>query len=258
MRSRWPTLSYARLVLTVLGELLLKMLLPAAVSYFDIDKINTLIKFVNLAADLLDGEFDRAGPHPEEVESLRPACVPLWTPSLSGAVGQLIGTKTWGLHFIQALGVQMTSWYYAFLIGEYPSQEETSSLVFTVADGIIWMLHAPRRHGAQAASSRCARPSAPDCTPSISDDGSRCFHAPFSNLATSRKRMLQQPSSDDGVPLLDKMRRRRRRAIRRWWWGRAVGGKSVLSTEFLAACAWRARRDCRVRKKAPASCSATG
>src|SRR5450830_485924 len=48
------------LFFTVLGEPPLKMLrYQQQFPFFDIDKINHSIKFVNLASDLLDGDFDR-------------------------------------------------------------------------------------------------------------------------------------------------------------------------------------------------------
>ena len=48
------------LFFTVLGEPALKMLrYQQQFPFFDVDKVNESIRFVNLATDLLDGDFDR-------------------------------------------------------------------------------------------------------------------------------------------------------------------------------------------------------
>jgi circadian clock protein KaiC len=129
---------------TVLGEPPLKMLrYQQQFDYFDIEKINSSVKFVNLAGDLLNGQFDQVLARiAEEVENFSPSLV--FVDSFRSVV-QSARTPTdpsvYGLqHFVQELGVLMTSWQAtSFLIGEYPTQEEESSPVFTVADGIIWM-----------------------------------------------------------------------------------------------------------------------
>ena len=133
------------LFFTVLGEPPLKMLrYQQQFSYFDIDKINTSIKFINLASDLLDGQFERVLARIiEEVESFGPSLV--FVDSFRSMVQSGKSAREDGAgglqHFIQMLGVQMTGWQATtFLIGEYLTQEEESSPVFTVADGIIWML----------------------------------------------------------------------------------------------------------------------
>lgn len=233
------------LFFTVLGEPPLKMLrYQQQFSYFDIDKINTSIKFVNLASDLLDGEFDRVLARIlEEVESFSPSLV--FVDSFRSVVqsARLARENSdWGLqHFIQALGVQMTSWQATtFLIGEYPSQEETSSPVFTVADGIIWMLQQVHRDAMvrklQVVKMRGQAQRPGLHTFRINDGGVEVFSRAILKFGDiPRGEMSSDLRLTMGVPLLDKM----------MGGGLPVGysllvvgpsgsGKSVLSSEFLA------------------------
>lgn len=129
---------------TVLGEPPLKMLrYQQQFDHFDIDKIDASIKFVNLASELLNGQFDRVLARiTEEVERFSPSLV--FVDSFRSVVTSAKDSTDPGVfglqHFVQELGVLMTSWQATtFLIGEYLTQEEESSPVFTVADGIIWV-----------------------------------------------------------------------------------------------------------------------
>lgn len=131
------------LFFTVLGEPPLKMLrYQQQFPFFDISKINDSIKFVNLAADLLEGDFTRVLERiDEEVQAFAPSLV--FVDSFRSVVqsAKAMDAGAGGLqHFVQQLGVQMTSWLATtFLIGEYLVPEAESSPVFTVADGIIWL-----------------------------------------------------------------------------------------------------------------------
>lgn len=131
------------LFFTVLGESPLKMLrYQQQFPFFDVEKINHSIKFVNLAADLLDGNFDRVLARiSDEVQAFSPSLV--FVDSFRSVVQSakvMEPTSTGLAHFVQQLGMQMASWQATtFLIGEYLAPEAESSPVFTVADGIIWM-----------------------------------------------------------------------------------------------------------------------
>lgn len=233
------------LFFTVLGEPPLKMLrYQQQFSYFDIDKINTSIKFVNLSSDLLDGEFDRVLARIlEEVESFSPSLV--FVDSFRSVVQSAKLARddsTRGLqHFIQALGVEMTSWQATtFLIGEYLSQEESSSPVFTVADGIIWMLQDVHRDAMvrklQVVKMRGQAQRPGLHTFRINDDGVEVFPRAILKFGDSlSSEIFSSQRLTMGVPLLDKM----------MGGGLPVGysllvvgpsgcGKSVLCTEFLA------------------------
>ena len=131
------------LFFTVLGEPALKMLrYQQQFTFFDLDKIDDAIRFVNLSEDLLEGDFDRVLARiAKEVQDYGPSLV--FVDSFRSVV-QSAKREDQGAselqRFVQQLGMQMTSWQATtFLIGEYLLPEAESSPVFTVADGIIWM-----------------------------------------------------------------------------------------------------------------------
>lgn len=131
------------LFFTVLGEPSLKMLrYQQQFSFFDAAKVNASIRYVNLAEDLLQGDFDRVLKRiTEEVQAFSPSLV--FVDSFrSVADSSLHNTNSPGAmqRFLQQLGITMTSWQATtFLIGEYTVPEADSSPIFTVADGIIWL-----------------------------------------------------------------------------------------------------------------------
>ncbi|WP_395400524.1 RAD55 family ATPase [Pseudoduganella sp. UC29_106] len=95
-----------------------------------------------MAADLLQGDFERVLARiDEEVKAFEPSLV--FVDSFRSVVqtARAMDSGVTGLqHFVQHLGMQMTSWLATtFLIGEYLAPESESSPVFTVADGILWM-----------------------------------------------------------------------------------------------------------------------
>ena len=131
------------LFFTVLGEPPLKMLrYQQQFPFFDFSKVNQSIKFVNLAADLLAGDFERVLARiADEVRVFSPSLV--FVDSFRSVAQSAKAMEQGGAglqNFVQRLGMQMTSWLATtFLIGEYLTPEAESSPVFTVADGIIWM-----------------------------------------------------------------------------------------------------------------------
>jgi len=131
------------LFFTVLGEPVLKMLrYQQQFPFFDIKKVNESIRFVNLSADLLEGDFDRVLSRiDQEVKDYAPSLV--FVDSFRSVV-QSRRQEEQGMselqRFVQQLGMQMTSWQATtFLIGEYMTPEAESSPIFTVADGILWL-----------------------------------------------------------------------------------------------------------------------
>jgi len=233
------------LFFTVLGEPPLKMLrYQQQFAYFDIGKINTSIKFINLASDLLDGQFERVLARIiEEVEIFGPSLV--FVDSFRSMVQSAKSVREDGAgglqHFIQMLGVQMTSWQATtFLIGEYLTQEEESSPVFTVADGIIWMLQDVHRDAMMRKlqvikmRGQAQRPGLH--TFRINSGGIEVFPRAIVNYENSQRfDMVSNLRMTMGVSALDEM----------MGGGLPVGysllvvgpsgcGKSMLSTEFLA------------------------
>jgi circadian clock protein KaiC len=144
-------------------------------------------------------------------------------------------------HFIQTLGVHMTSLQATtFLIGEYPVQEEDSSPVFTVADGIIWM--SQHVHGdamvrkLQVVKMRAQRQMPGLHTFRIDENGVEVF--PRAILSAADMGVVEIPKDQRmamGVPVLDEMMGG---GLPAGYSLLVVGpsgcGKSVLSTEFLA------------------------
>jgi len=128
---------------TVLGEPALKMLrYQQQFPFFDPEKIDDSIRFVNLSADLLDGNFDAVLARiTEEVRAFGASLVFVDSFRSVMQTARSLDDGPAGLqHFVQQLGMQMTGWLATtFLIGEYLAPEEESSPVFTVADGIIWL-----------------------------------------------------------------------------------------------------------------------
>lgn len=131
------------LFFTVLGEPALKMLrYQQQFPFFDINKINESIRFINLSADLIEGNFERVLARiANEVKDYDPRLV--FVDSFRSVVQSAPQGKQ-GVpelqRFIQKLGMQMTTWQSTtFLIGEYLTAESDSSPVFTVADGILWL-----------------------------------------------------------------------------------------------------------------------
>ena len=128
---------------TVLGEPTLKMLrYQQQFPFFDFNKINDSIRFINLSADLGEGDFDRISTRiAEEVRDFSPSLV--FVDSFRSVVQSAKKLELGAIdlqNFVQQLGMQMTSWQATtFLLGEYLLPETESSPVFTVADGILWL-----------------------------------------------------------------------------------------------------------------------
>jgi len=131
------------LFFTVLGEPALKMLrYQQQFPFFDVNKVNESIRFINLATDLLDGDFDHVMSHiTKEVRDFDPRFV--FVDSFRSVAQTVKGRENGASNlqkFIQQLGMQMTSWQATtFLIGEYLAPESEASPIFTVADGILWL-----------------------------------------------------------------------------------------------------------------------
>jgi circadian clock protein KaiC len=131
------------LFFTVLGEPPLKMLrYQQQFSFFDVAKVGTCIRYVNLADDLRAGDFggvlDRIV---REVESFSPSLV--FVDSFRSVV-QTAATGNEGVshlqQFVQELCARMASWQATtFLIGEYTQADVEANPIITVADGLLTM-----------------------------------------------------------------------------------------------------------------------
>jgi circadian clock protein KaiC len=138
------------LFFTVLGEPPLKMLrYQQQYSFFDATKVNDSIRFINLADDVMTGNFDRVLARViEEVERFEPALV--MVDSFRSVVQATNGGANGDMdlqHFVQRLGMHLTTWQATtFLIGEYMALESEANPIFTVADGILWLAQSVDRN----------------------------------------------------------------------------------------------------------------
>jgi circadian clock protein KaiC len=130
------------LYFTVLGEPPIKMLrYQQQFDFFDLDRLNRAIRFVNLADDIASGDLEKVLERiVAEVEQHSPGLVFIDSFRSVLLAGQGGGNSFITLQqFIQNLGVLMTGWQATtFLLGEYFSDTEPNP-VFTVADGLIWL-----------------------------------------------------------------------------------------------------------------------
>ncbi len=238
---------YRALFFTVLGEPALKMLrYQQQFSFFDIGKVNESVRFVNLSADLIEGNFDRVLSRiTEEVQAFSPSLV--FVDSFR-SVMQAANPKEQGLavqqRFVQQLGLQMTSWQATtFLIGEYLTPESETNPVFTVADGILWLsqnvYHNSMVRKIQIVKMRGQAQSPGLHTFRISDKGIQVFTRAIVKQDSAAKLTTKESTSEDrlsmGISGLDEM----------LGGGLPVGysllvvgpsgsGKTILATEFLS------------------------
>ncbi len=235
------------LFFTVLGEPALKMLrYQQQFAFFDIDKVNQSIRFVNLSADLQNGNFDRVLSHiADEVKDYAPGLVFVDSFRSVAQSAKSNGQGTFDLQrFVQQLGMQMTSWQATtFLIGEYLLPEAETSPVFTVADGILWISQSLHRNSIvrkmQVVKMR-GQAQAPGLhTFRISNAGIQVFPRAIVQPGAAVEAAIKLSTGDKrapmGVPGLDDM----------LGGGLPVGysllvvgpsgsGKTILATEFLA------------------------
>ena len=240
------------LFFTILGEPALKMLrYQQQFPFFDIKKINESIRYVNLSADLMEGDFDRVLSRiAEEVKDFAPSLV--FIDSFRSVV-QTANQKEQGMselqRFVQHLGMEMTNWQATtFLIGEYMTPEAESSPIFTVADGILWLTQNLHRNSMvrkmQVVKMR-GQAQAPGLhTFRISDKGIQVFPRAIVQQGTevdsSKKVSTGKQRVSMGVPGLDEMLGGGLPAgYSLLVVGPSGSGKTILATEFLAEGARR-------------------
>lgn len=231
------------LFFTVLGEPAIKMLrYQQQYSFFDLSKIDVSVRFVNLSADLLEGNLDRLMERiTEEVSQYAPAAV------FVDSFRSVMRTSRWEEQkpselerFVQQLGMQMTLWQATtFLVGEYLKPEAESAPVFTVADGIIWLSQSMHRSSMvrklQVVKMR-GQAQAPGLhTFRIDDEGLRVFPRAIVQRGSEGPAESVRPRLSMGVQGLDEMMGG---GLPQGYSLLVVGpsgsGKTVLATQFLA------------------------
>jgi len=235
------------LFFTVLGEPALKMLrYQQQFLFFDTQKVNESIRFVNLSSDLIEGTFDRVLSHiADEVKNYAPSLV--FVDSFRSVV-QAVKSEEKRVselqRFIQQLAMQMASWQATtFLIGEYLTPESDSSPVFTVADGILCLSQNLQRNSMvrkiQVVKMR-GQAQAPGLhTFRMSEKGIQIFpRAIIEHISANAPRMKLLQSEDRlsmGIKELDEMLGGGLPAgYSLLVVGPSGSGKTILATEFLA------------------------
>jgi circadian clock protein KaiC len=131
------------LFLTVLGEPPFKMLrYQQQFSFFDFDKVNNSIRFLNLGEEVRNGGLAAVlGRIIQEVEAASPAIVVVDSFRSIALAARRADVDALHLQdFVQELGVRLSGWQATtFLVGEYQPLETEENPVFTVADGVLWL-----------------------------------------------------------------------------------------------------------------------
>jgi len=199
------------LFFTVLGEPAIKMLrYQQQFEFFDQDRLNSAIRFINLSQVVLDNDLDAVLQEiVKEVEASNPGIVVV--DSFRTVVRKVqSGTDNLEIQgFIQRLALHLTSWQATtFLIGEYEEDEARDNPVFTVADGLFWLSQQVERNSIvrklQIRKSR-GQASVPGLhTFRITDSGLQAFPRTFGFTGNEEKAKGQRRLSC-GVAELDEM-----------------------------------------------------
>ena len=137
------------LYFTVLGEPPLKMLrYQQQFDFFDASKLESAVRFVNLADETLTGDLDGVLARiVTETQAFSPSLVFVDSFRSVATVTRERGNSEHQLQlFVQELGMLMASWQATtFLLGEY-THDDGLNPVFTVADGLISLRQSVERN----------------------------------------------------------------------------------------------------------------
>jgi len=235
---------------TVMGEPPVKMLrYQQQFTFFDPSRVGVDIFFINLIEEVLernlDGVLERIT---QEVERRNPSIVVVDSFRTVVRAMDEPGTSELDLqHFLQRLALRLTSWETtSFLIGEF-AEGESRNPVFTVADGVIWLLNELERNSStrklRVTKIRGQAPMPGLHTLRLSDRGTEVF--PRVPQETPDRRKPQGDRLSTGVPELDEMMGGgivRGDSI--MVAGPTGSGKTILATQFVAA--GRKKKECAV------------
>ncbi len=227
---------------TVLGEPALKMLrYQQQYPFFDIEKLNKSVRFINLTKVLLEGGLNGVLESiTKEVESCTPSIVVVDSFRSVMRSKSKSETEREVQGFMQHLSLLLaTSEATTFLIGEYAEAERQNNPVFTVADGIIWLFQQVERNSVvrklQVMKLR-GQASVPGLhTFRITDGGLQAFSRTL-GLTGKKKQAPDKRRLSTGITALDEM----------MGGGIPEGdsvlvagssgtGKTLLATQFIAA-----------------------
>jgi circadian clock protein KaiC len=230
---------------TVVGEPPLKMLrYQQQYKFFDVERVNESVRFVNLSQDVVGGTLDKLLARiVKEVEATNPGVV-IVDSFRTIAQAERAQDGDFDLqHFVQRLAVRLTGWQATtFLVGEYDPSEAAHNPVFTVADGVLWLLQSIDRNSmvrkAQVMKMRGQAPIPGLHTFRITDDGIEVFPRLIvgpEEKSTDKKREPRKRLSV-GIKELDEMLGG---GIPEGYSvlvaGPSGSGKSVLGTKFIMA-----------------------
>lgn len=238
---------------TAMGESGLKMLrYQQQFSFFDFDKINHIIRFIDLSDDLLNGAYDNVFKRiSKEIQNFSPRLV--FVDSFRSLV-EMIEMEHNGQashsslqRFIQQLAQQLAAWQATtFLIGEYNESNVNTETnpVLSVADGILWLSQNLHRNS-MVRKIQAIKMRGQDHTPGlhtfrINNHGLRIFPRAVLPPEIEKEKNDNTPFSSDkrlnmGVPGLDEMMGGGLPAgYSLLLVGPSGSGKTVMATEFLA------------------------
>jgi circadian clock protein KaiC len=138
------------LYFTVVGEPPLKMLrYQQQFTFFDLARVNESVRYVNLSQDVVNGTLEKLlGRIVQEVEATSPGVVIVDSFRTVAQAAERAQNSDLDLqHFVQQLAVRLTGWEATtFLVGEYQPSEAEQNPVFTVADGLLWLVQSLDRN----------------------------------------------------------------------------------------------------------------
>jgi len=201
------------LYFTVLGKPPLKMLrYQQQFGFFDLDKVDSAIRFVNLSQEVLDENLSKVLESiVREVEGVNPGIVVVDSfRTVVRGTSKATEIDQLGLQsFLQRLALYLTSWQATtFLVGEYLESEMRDNPVFTVADGILWLFQSSERNSTvrklRVMKMRGQAPVLGLHTFRITQNGIEVFPRTFKQIEEKERR---RPSGrlSTGVAALDKM-----------------------------------------------------
>jgi len=138
------------LYFTVVGEPPLKMLrYQQQFTFFDLSRVNESVRYVNLSEDVVSGTLEKLlGRIVQEVEAAGPGVVIVDSFRTVAQAAERTQNGHLDLqHFVQQLAVRLSGWEATtFLVGEYQPSEAEQNPVFTVADGLLWLVQSLDRN----------------------------------------------------------------------------------------------------------------
>jgi circadian clock protein KaiC len=215
-------------------------------SFFDFDKVNQSIRFLNLGDEVRNGGLAAVLRRIiQEVEATSPAIVVVDSfRSIAHAVRHEDADALPLQDFVQELGVRLTGWEATtFLVGEYQPSGSEENPVFTVADGLLWMYQSIDRNSMvrkmQVLKMRGLSPIPGLHTFRITDHGVQVFPRMIVGADSRRPGDAPRPAAvrlSTGVQTLDKMLgggvpTRCSVLVT----GPSGSGKTVLATRFIEA-----------------------